>query len=74
MGVRRARRGSPPNFTVFSAFFLSLFVHYFLENVIREPPITPKRGILTQGLRDTETMLILCGASEKVLVEAFYLL
>ena len=36
--------GNPPIFP-FLLHFLSLFVHYFLENVTREPPITPKRGI-----------------------------
>ena len=37
--------GNPPIFPFFP-HFLSLFVHYFLENVTREPPITPKGGIL----------------------------
>ena len=36
--------GNPPIFPFF-LHFLSLFVHYFLENVTREPPITPKGGI-----------------------------
>ena len=37
--------GNPPIFQVISPFF-PFFVHYFLENVQREPPITPKGGIL----------------------------
>ena len=37
--------GNPP-FLPFFLHFSSFFVHYFLENVTREPPITPKRGIV----------------------------
>ena len=33
--------GNPPIFPLF-LHFSSLFVHYFLENVTREPPITPQ--------------------------------
>ena len=40
--------GNPPIFP-FVLHFLSLFVHYFLENVTTEPPITPKRGISALG-------------------------
>ena len=36
--------GNPPIFPFF-CIFLSFFVHYFLENVTREPPITP-RGVI----------------------------
>ena len=35
---------TPHFFQVVSPSFL-FFVHYFLENVTREPPITPKGGI-----------------------------
>ena len=41
--------GTPPIFQVISPFFL-FFVHYFLENVTREPPITPKGGMFLLGL------------------------
>ena len=37
--------GNPPIFPFF-LHFLSLFVHYFLENVTREPPITPQGGMM----------------------------
>ena len=41
--------GNPPIFLFFQHFLL-LFVHYFLENVTREPPITPKGGMFLLGL------------------------
>ena len=43
--------GYPPIFQIISPFF-PFFVHYFLENVTREPPITPQGGITT-GRQDS---------------------
>ena len=37
--------GNPPILPFF-LHFLSLFVHYFLENVTTEPPITPQGGMV----------------------------